>query len=400
MMTGQTIYAPFDPSIGDADILADPQTGLPMAEWIRDRTIFNKVAISFDWNVIGLASNAFGRRQLYEAQASVDRYLAQPTLRLEARGVRTTQNGVALMDEYALQILQRYGFGPHILRLRTTFRRHMGEPADRVRVSSAAMENPLTGQRGLDRDLFEIVDVIPHFLAGGHIEYVLLWTGAIESSAAPVGQLLTLVPGISSLNTTDVAVPFGSSVTVTTAASTRQFRTGLKHLTHRLWHCLLNTQVPQGGGKDIICGPGPQSFVNRSYTGSVTYRQEFKTVGAVDAPGTGGDPSTGWVPVPGTTWPQTRGSVAQYATADCQASDVHPGLPAEDFWSVFCDPNRAADQYNVKTFFDSAGQQADPCPGLNPDMCNNASCPGGSLAESGLHIDQKALTIDYVESIS
>lgn len=389
-------------TLDEHDILVDPQTGLPQAAWSKDSTIRNRVDVFYDFNDPALKKEDFGKRQIWTADASVTRHGPKPAIQLEARGVRTSLGGQALMDKLALGFLQRWGYTPPMLRLAVTFRRHLFEPLDSVRVSHPKIANPITGQLGLDREQFEVLEVVPSWLTEGKLTLLLLWTGAIETSAAPTsGGALVLVPGIGTTDETDVPVPLSGSATVTTAASTRKLTIGLKHLSYRHWQCIFNKQTLGDWDNDPktadTCAATGQAYVNSSYTSRVAYRFEYKTSGALDQPGTGGDPTTGWVPLLAST---TRGTVALFDEKKCFASAQTPGSPSEDFWTHHFEAlGGSPATYNVKVFFESFAAQADPCSALGGAYCSSAGC-SGSLASSSQTADQKALTIDVVTSIS
>lgn len=382
-------------TVDQHDILADPETGMPVYAWSGQATVINKVDIFYDFNEPGLLKDDFGRRQVWTADASVSRNGPLPSSRMEFRGVRSDLGGQALLDDLALSFLQRWGQAPWFLRLSVTFRRHTFEILDSIRLSHPLIINPITGRRGLTREAFEILEVTPQWLTEGKLQLLLLWTGAIETSAAPTtGGALFLQPGIGTTDETDMAVPLAGSVSLTTAAGTSKLTIGLKASAYRKWKCTLNTEVLGGDPKAPTCQAGPQSFVSRSYTSQVQYRIDYKTNAAPDAPGSGSDPTTGWVALKAST---TRGAVAQYDEVACSATD--PNTPAEDLWIETFDILGAAPAtYNVKIFYESVAAQADPCGSVNPAVCSG-SC-NGSLAGSEQTADVDDLAVDYVTSIS
>src|SRR5678816_3740474 len=110
-----------------------------------------------------------------------------------------------------------------------TYRRHVWEILDSPRVTSALSKKPITGRLGLVNERFEILDINPSWLTEGKLNLLLMWTGAIESSAVPTtsGGML-LVPGICAVTETDQAISLTGSVQFTTAASTSSLTIGLK----------------------------------------------------------------------------------------------------------------------------------------------------------------------------
>jgi hypothetical protein len=176
---------------------------------------------------------------------------------------------------------------------------------------------------------------------------------------------------------------------------------GLKRTTYRHWRCQFSNQVfhpGSGKGQPPTCGPDVTvAYVDRSYTGQVQYRLEYKTTAAPDSPGTGSDPTTGWVQLKAST---TRGTVALHNQKTCFASPQTPVFPSEDFWSESVEVLGAApNTYDIKAFYQSATHQADPCPGLSPSMCTSGECPG-FLTDNDLIAEVKTMSIDYVTSIS
>lgn len=400
---GATLVATADEfTIDEHDILVDPQSGLPQAAWTKDATVRNKVDVLYDFNDPVLKQDDFGRRQVWTADASVTRHGPQPAIALEARGVRTALGGQALMDQLALGFLQRWGYTPPMLRIAVTFRRHLFEPLDTVRVSHPLIANPITGVRGLDREQFEVLEITPSWLTEGKLTLLLLWTGAIETSAAPTsGGALTLVPGIGTTDDTDVPVPLLGSAIVTTPAGTRKVTIGLKHLSYRKWHCVFNFEVLGDWDSDPktpdTCQAAGQSHVTQSFGTAVSYRIEYKTENAPDEPGTGGDPTTGWVELLGLSG---RGSTAQFDSKVCTASPQTPASPAEDFWSVHFEAlGSSPNTYNLKVFFTGVSLAADPCPAHSVAICSSPGC-SGSHAITNLTADERALAIDSLTSLT
>src|SRR5262249_20202805 len=85
-----TTYAETDEfALNEADILVDPQTGRPIANWSKLGTVVNRVDLKYDYNVAGLVADDFARRQVYTADASYQRYSAQPSITEEFRGLRS-----------------------------------------------------------------------------------------------------------------------------------------------------------------------------------------------------------------------------------------------------------------------------------------------------------------------
>jgi hypothetical protein len=387
-------------TLDEHDILADPQTGLPVFSWSGQATIRNKIDILYDFNDPALRKDDFGRRQVWTADASVTRYGPQPASRMEFAGIRTNRGGQALMDTLALGFLQRWGQAPWFLRIAVTFRRHPLEILDSVRISHPLITNPITGRLGLVREAFEILEVVPQWGTEGKLQLLLLWTGAIETSAVPTSTGgLSLVPGLGTTDETDMPIPLAGSVLVTTAAGTRALTIGLKAMAYRKWRCTFNRQVffqdPTDKGDPGACIASGQSDVRRSYTSEVTYRIEYKVAAAPDAPGTGVDPTTGWVELKATT---SRGAVAMFNQQTCSADE--PVTPAEDFWiEHFPVLGASPATYDVKVFYESIAAQAEPCSGINPAICSTGGC-GGSLAATTLTADEDDVSLDYLISIA
>ena len=385
-------------AIGEDDILAQP-TGMPVAEWSNTGVVVNKLDVSYDFNE-STRPNEFTTRQIYTATASVDRYSAQPPLTSEFRGIHTSLSGQTILARHALLYMQRWGYPPPVLLCSVTFRRHMFEVLDAVRVTHSQIRNPITGKMGLDHELFEVMRVTPSWLIEGRLDLELLWVGAIETSAAPTsGGPLVLVPGTSTIDASDVNIPFGTSITVTTPGSPcSAIRIGLKSLNYRIWGCTwqddgLNPPPKDGVPScDIDCGTFTDGL---AFTSKITYHIEYKKSTAPDAPGTGTDPNTGWVTLLAST---DRGSVSAFGTSPCGGT---PGVPSEDIWThYFPTLGGAPSVYNVKIFFDGLTTQGDPCPNSHTSCCGAVygTC-GSSFISSALITDQIRMTHDFVEGI-
>jgi hypothetical protein len=341
--------------------------------------------------------NDYGRRQVYTADASVVKVGTMPAIGMTLRGVKTSLGGQALMDKLALGFLQRWGYTPPMLRLAVTYRKHVWEILDSLRVTSSLIKNPISGVLGLRNERFEILDISPSWLTEGKLNLLLMWTGAIESSAVPTssGGML-LVPGICTSTDTDQAITLTGSVTFTTAASTSSLTIGFKGQNYRVWSCAFNAAYfveGQGKGDPGQCQCCTVSYINLSYTTQVTYHIEYKTSGAPDAAGSGSNPTTGWVTLKGTT---SRGGVNLYGNRNCVTQYDFPSVPPEDFWTeTFGALGASPATYNVKVFYDAVGVQASPCTGFSDDTCSTSPCTGGSLASSTLITDVSGLTVDY-----
>jgi hypothetical protein len=410
-MIAQPITSVDEFAITEDDIIVDPASGLPMASWSNLGTVVNKIDAQYDFNETDHPLD-FSKRQIWDAVASIDRYSAQPPLSIELRGVHTDAGGQEILDRFALLYLQRWGYPPPILTLSITYRRHLFEALDTVRVTHAKIHNPISGVLGLDAERMEIISLTPRWATPGggmlgRLELMLIWIGAIESSAVPVSRgTLSLVPGESTIDATDTNIPFASSITLTTPGDPcTAFRIGLKALNYRVWRCFFDDTAFTVHGKDIepTCDTYAGNFYSSNvYNTTCTYHLEYKVDSAPDAPG-GGNPAMGWVELLPSA---DRGNTSFFTAADCNAS---PGVPAEDTWAHYFSSILGAGEgsrllsapavYNVNIFFDSVTTQGDPCP------ISHSNCAGlgiGCLSTytgSLLQTDQIRMTGDYIESI-
>jgi hypothetical protein len=388
------------PALDESNIVCD-QAGMPEYDWARDATIINKIDVRFDYNEVDLVEGDFARRQVYAANLSRDRFNTQPIQPFELRGVHTDLGADAITDNLALILMQRFGYSPPLLKASATYQTHTIQQGDRIPVSHPLMRNPVTGKLGLDRERFEVLNVSPSWLTEGKVEYELLWVGAIESSPVPTKTLSNLVPGLTSIDGTDVPIPLSGSVVITTAPAVSKFRIGLKALAYRIWMCSFDVQQNYniGGVPPVFeCRSTGGTTLRQSFRGSWTYRMEYKVTTAADTTGTADDPTTGWVSLLAS---KTIGSVSLWAGGGCGAG-VNPSTPAEEFFSEFFDePAAAPNTYDVKIFWTAVGQAATPCPSLDPTMCDpDIFCPGGVLTGSTLLSDVSTFTADYLESIT
>ena len=408
MIVGQTVVATSDQIVIDESVILADERGMPVYEWSRDATIINKIDIRYGFNEIDLVEGDFAQRRVYVADRSRDIYNTQAIQPFELRGVHDTLGGEDLTDDLALLFMQRWGYAPPLLKLPVTYMMHTLEPGDRVLVTCALMRNPLTGKTGMNRERFEVLNVSPSWLTEGKIDLELLWVGAIESSPIPTKKLSNLLPGVNQFDGTDVPIPLASSVTLTTGVASK-FGVGLSRRTYRQWRCDFAVQAL--GTFPAECTPDGTRTVRQSFTGSVTYRMEYKTVDAPDAPGTTttvflpeggtievGDPTTGWVEL---LAQKTRGSVSQYGDGGCGGNG--PGVPSVVFFSEFFDaPQAAPNTYNIQVHYVAVGVQSNPCVGADANSCNpDPFCPGtGSLANSELEADVQAFGVDYLQTVS
>jgi hypothetical protein len=384
-------------SIDENDILVNPITGLPMASWSKDGTIVNKIDASYDFNET-TKPNDFSRRRFYTAERSVDRYTAQVPLTGTFRGIHTDLGGGAILDRLAILYLQRWGYPPPILIFSITYRRHIFEALDEIRITHSKIPNFITGNMGLTSERFEILSVSPTWGLQGRLDIVAVWIGAIESSAVPTsGGTLSLVPGESTVDITDTNIPFAASIDLTTpGAAVTHIRVGLKGLSYRTWQCFFEDGV-LAGEACISLGSFWDEVV---FNTQVTYHMDYKISTAPNVPGSAGNPSTGWIPLLVST---TRGNTAQVSLAKCNGV---ASIPTEDVWSHDF-PTLAGTPaiYNVRVFFDAITAQGDPCPTHHAGGEFFSACsPTGfacmsNFLGSAMTVDAKRLTVDFIEGI-
>jgi hypothetical protein len=381
-------------SLTEDSIIEDPITALPLASWSSEGTVVNKVDIRYDWNQTDFR-NDFSRRQIYSAAKSVKRYAAQPSLSADFRGVHTALGGQAVLDRFALLYMQRWGYPPPILQCSLPYRRHMFEPGDVVTVTHSKIPNRVTGTMGLVNERFEVINIAPRWGIQGRLDLTLLWIGVIEQSAVPVSSgALSLIPGESTVDPSDLDIPFGSSVTLTTPTSCSAIRVGLKSLNYRVWRLLYDiygNELVSGGKEPVFeCRLQGQAYDEISFNTKLAYHLQYKRSTAPDAPGTDDDPITGWVTFPSET---ERGTVSQFSIAGCSSV---ASLPAEDMWTEFLD-NIPPSTYNVRPFFDGVTEQGDPYPAPHVD-CGTLGCADTYLSSS-LSAELHRMTVDFIEAI-
>jgi hypothetical protein len=384
-------------AIDDLDILVDVSTGLPMTRWSNQGTVINKVDVRYNWNEEA-HRNDFGIRQLFSGEDSVTRYGVQPALTMDCRGIHTALVGQAILNRFAVIYLQRWGYPPPILTCTVTYRRHLFQALETLRVSHSKIPNCITGELGLTNERFEVISVNARWGIQGGLDLVLLWIGAIETSSVPVpSDALELEPGATTVDATDVNVPFASSATVATPVACNQIRLGLKGLNYRVWRLHYNVWGLQQGPKVPDCEAQGVSFDSRLYNTRITYHIDYKTTPAPDAPGTPGDPTTGWIAFVGSS---VRGNTSFVSAGGCGASP--PSAPGEDVWTEFrADILPAAPAfYNIRVYFDGITAQGDPHPAPHLDCGHGGS---GACADiytsSQLFTEQLRLTINYIEGI-
>ena len=393
----QPAIIPDEYAIADEDILVDLATGLPMARWSNQGTVINKIDVRYNWNEAA-HRNDFGIRQLFSGETSVTRYAVQPALTIDCRGIHTALVGQTILNRFAVIYLQRWGYPPPILACSVTYRRHMFQALDTLRVTHAQIPNCITAKMGLTNERFEVISVNTRWGIQGGLDLVLLWIGAIEPSAVPIpSDALTLVPGESTVDATDINIPLASSATGTTPVACNKIRIGLKGLNYRLWRLhwnVIGLGPPPSKSEPAECVAQGTSYDSRVYNSRITYHIDYKTAAAPDTPGTPGNPATGWIPFVAST---LRGNTSLFAAAGCGAS---PAVPGEDSWTEFRDeilPGAPA-VYNVRVFFDSLTVQGDPHPAPHQD-CGTPGC-ADTYVSSQLVTDQIRMTINYVEAIA
>jgi hypothetical protein len=391
-----------DYALTDDDFICDPATGLPLGGWSNQGTVVNKVDVKFDWNE-AIQRNDFSARQLFTGTTSVTRYSSQPALANEFRGVHISLAGQTVLNRFAVLYLQRWGYPPPILICSVPYRRHLFQSLDALKVTCSKIPNLLTGELGLANERFEVISVNPRWGTQGRLDLTLLWVSAIETSAVPVpSDALSLVPGVSTVDATDVDIPFTSSADVTTPVVCSKIRVGLKSLNYRTWQLLYDIYGAESQDKagQPICLAQGQLYDELVFNSRVQYHLDYKTQAAPNSPGIGVDPTSGWVPFVG---PTERGNTAAIGSAGCSNP---AGVPGEDFWTEF--PFGGAilpgspTAYNVRGFFDGLIVQGDPSGTVTHSDCGSGF-PGACADiynSSALAVEQRRLTIDFIEAIT
>jgi hypothetical protein len=416
-ITTPTLYD--ETALDEHDVLVDPQTRRPIANWSKLATVVNRVDIKYDYNVPSLVPEDFAKRQIYSADSSLGRYAAQPSINEEFRGVRSFDTHTQdLLDRFALLFLQIWGYPPPILLLSVTFRRHLFEFLDSVSVTHAMIPHYEDGELGIDRERFVVLTVNPQLMDAdgrplGRIDLALLWLGHTETSAAPTsGGVVSFIPGESTVDATDVPVPLGGSATVTVPGSnSTQIRIGLKSNSHRTFLCYGSYYQELFSPPSCVYG-GARVDYSVINTQNV-YRVRYKRTTAPDQEGTGGDPSTGWVTLLSTTQGNLgvliENGCAQAVYGEPPGSPPYPDVPPSvvnwtHFFDNLYDPPAG---WNVRVNFDSVNVASGGCP-INPATKAYGNCGGqifgyGSCSDaeisSALCYDVKNLTLDFIEGI-
>jgi hypothetical protein len=197
-----------------ASVATLDEAAIISADWrIGDQNIINEFGIEYDWN-LAAAPGIFGRRQIYRAGGSQDKYGRRAPLLLQSLGIKTTQGGQAILDNRGFEVMKRFSEPGLILVLDTFYAKHVVEAGDNVTVTHAALPNPKTGLRGLSGELFQVIDTTPLFGVQGRMRVTLLWIGGLPSIAAPTSGGAIQTPS-TVRDTTPPAVPTGLAVTPT-----------------------------------------------------------------------------------------------------------------------------------------------------------------------------------------
>jgi hypothetical protein len=160
-----------------------------------DGNIINMVQFDYDFNQSTGAPGEYALRQVYTKTSSVARYGVRPRLLIQSMGIRKSSGAQAILDNRALEVCRRFSEPPAQLTVQSFYRNHLLEPGDQVAVTHSDIPNINSGVRGLDREIFEVVNMSPGFDAG-MVTLQLLWIGSIQPITAPIseGEVPTIHP--------------------------------------------------------------------------------------------------------------------------------------------------------------------------------------------------------------
>jgi len=186
-------YKPFVPP-GDIAALLTQQDIISWGWNAGDGNIINIVQFEYEFNQSAGAPGEYGLRQVYTKTASFDRYGAKPRLLIQSMGIQKSEDGQTILDDRAFEVFRRFSEPPAQLTVQCFYRNHLLEPGDLVQVTHPNILNINTGLRGLDDEVFEVVNMSPGFDAG-MVTLQLLWVASIAPITPPTsGGEIPLVP--------------------------------------------------------------------------------------------------------------------------------------------------------------------------------------------------------------
>lgn len=172
-------------TLSDQDIIG--------GRWLAgDSQIINRVIFSVDWDP---DLGDFTKHVIFTAEDSVTRYGPRPPLLIPSKGMHTTgcagndPNGenctIKMMRERAYAVFARYADPTPTLELEIFYRKHLWEAGDLICVTSRFLPNLVTGKRGYDDEIFEVINVRMDFAPQGKVVVSLLDIEAISLPRPP-----------------------------------------------------------------------------------------------------------------------------------------------------------------------------------------------------------------------
>ena len=141
-----------------------------------DGLIINRVIFDTDWD---WEVQQFLRHVIFTFDDSVKTYGVRPAMRIPARGI---QGAPSMLEQRAATIAERFADPPAVLDLDLFYSQHMYEPGDRVIVTIPWLPNLVTGARGIEGEVFEVINVMPSFAPQGKVTVTLLDVEAITAT--------------------------------------------------------------------------------------------------------------------------------------------------------------------------------------------------------------------------
>ncbi len=190
--TGQLSIVRYRVAVGVPTVTLD-MTNIRAYDWMpADAQVINRVHFRWDFNVPG-AANQYGAFVEYIAGTPTDyttsraKFGPKTPLVVEAMGWRSSLGASAMAASRAKQTTDRFAFPQTILALDCHYTQHHLQVGDQVYVWDPRIPNIRTGGKGINNEVFEVLDVTPSWRPY-HVSFTLLWVAAIPTVPAPISQ--------------------------------------------------------------------------------------------------------------------------------------------------------------------------------------------------------------------